>query len=50
LEEGAEKPGIELKTDRKKPDEISDVLRKRYDRFVKSFGQFNSEDVFQNLY
>jgi len=40
---------LSLKLAGKKPDEISDVLRKRYDRFAKSFSQFNSEDVF-NIY
>ncbi len=33
----------------KKSDEIADILKKRYDRFLKSFHQFKSEDVF-NIY
>ncbi len=40
---------LSLKLAGKKPEEITDVLKKRYDRFLKSFGQFNSEDVF-NIY
>ena len=37
---------LSLRLTSKKPDEIRDVLKKRYDRFLKSFRQFNSEDVF----
>lgn len=37
---------LSLKLAGKKPEEIKDVLKKRYERFVKSFNQFNSEDVF----
>jgi carboxyl-terminal processing protease len=37
---------LSLKLAGKKPDEIKDVLKKRYERFIKSFNQFNSEDVF----
>ncbi|MBS1508972.1 MAG: carboxy terminal-processing peptidase [Bacteroidetes bacterium] len=40
---------LSLKLADKKPGEINDVLRKRYERFLKSFNQFNSEDVF-NIY
>src|SRR6267154_3285353 len=37
---------LSLKLTGKKPEEIKDVVKKRYDRFIKSFTQFNSEDVF----
>ncbi|MBS1952253.1 MAG: tail-specific protease precursor [Cytophagales bacterium] len=37
---------LSLKLTGKKPDEITDILKKRYERFQKSFNQFNSEDVF----
>jgi len=40
---------LSLKLTGKKPDEIKDVVKKRYERFLKSFSQFNSEDVF-NVY
>lgn len=40
---------LSLKLADKKPSEINDVLKKRYERFLKSFNQFNSEDVF-NIY
>jgi len=40
---------LSLKLAGKKQDEIKDVIKKRYDRFLKSFTQFNSEDVF-NIY
>jgi len=40
---------LSLKLSGKKQDEIADVIKKRYDRFSKSFNQFNSEDVF-NIY
>ncbi|MBI3481727.1 MAG: carboxy terminal-processing peptidase [Bacteroidetes bacterium] len=40
---------LSLKLSGKKPDEIKDVVKKRYERFLKSFNQFNSEDVF-NIY
>lgn len=40
---------LSLKLADKKPGEINDVLKKRYERFLKSFNQFNSEDVF-NIY
>jgi carboxyl-terminal processing protease len=35
-----------LKLAGKKPDEIKDILRKRYERLAKQMQQFNSEDVF----
>ncbi len=37
---------LSLKLAGKKPDEIKDVLKKRYERLIKSFNQVNSEDVF----
>ncbi len=37
---------LSLKLSGKKPEEIADVIKKRYDRFAKAFSQFNSEDVF----
>jgi carboxyl-terminal processing protease len=37
---------LSLKLSGKKPDEIADVIKKRYDRFSKAFSQFNAEDVF----
>ena len=37
---------LSLKLSGKKQEEIADVIKKRYDRFSKSFNQFNSEDVF----
>ena len=37
---------LSLKLAGKKPEEIKDTIKKRYDRFIKSFTQFNSEDVF----
>lgn len=37
---------LSLKLTGKKPDEITVILKKRYERFQKSFNQFNSEDVF----
>lgn len=37
---------LSLKLAGKDQDEISDVLRKRYQRFIKNMTQFNSEDVF----
>jgi carboxyl-terminal processing protease len=40
---------LSLKLSGKKQEEIADVIKKRYDRFSKSFNQFNSEDVF-NMY
>jgi carboxyl-terminal processing protease len=40
---------LSLKLSGKKPEEIADVIKKRYDRLSKSFTQFNSEDVF-NIY
>ncbi len=40
---------LSLKLAGKKQEEIADVLKKRYERFKKSFAQFNSEDVF-NIY
>jgi len=40
---------LSLKLSGKKQEEIADVIKKRYDRFSKSFNQFNSEDVF-NIY
>lgn len=40
---------LSLKLAGKKPDEINETLRKRYERFRKSVEQFNSEDVF-NIY
>jgi carboxyl-terminal processing protease len=35
-----------LKLTNKKPEEIKDVLKKRYERLLKSFDQLNSEDIF----
>ena len=40
---------LSLKLAGKKPEETKDVVKKRYERFLKSFNQFNSEDVF-NVY
>ncbi len=40
---------LSLKLSGKKPEEVKDVVKKRYERFFKSFSQFNSEDVF-NIY
>jgi carboxyl-terminal processing protease len=37
---------LSLKLAGKKPEEIHKSLKERYDRFVKSMGQFNSEDIF----
>lgn len=37
---------LSLKIAGKNQDEISETLRKRYERFVKNLSQFNSEDVF----
>lgn len=37
---------LSLKLAGKKPEEIKDVLKKRYERVIKSFSQVNSEDVF----
>jgi len=37
---------LSLKLAGKKPEEIKDTIKKRYERFIKSFTQFNSEDVF----
>ncbi|MBY0436103.1 MAG: carboxy terminal-processing peptidase, partial [Cyclobacteriaceae bacterium] len=37
---------LSLKLSGKKQEEISDVLKKRYERLLKSFEQLNSEDVF----
>jgi carboxyl-terminal processing protease len=37
---------LSLKLAGKKPEEIKDVVKKRYDRFLKTFSQFNTEDVF----
>lgn len=37
---------LNLKLAGKKPEEIKETLRKRYERFVKNVMQFNSEDVF----
>jgi carboxyl-terminal processing protease len=37
---------LSLKLTGKKPEEIQKSLKERYDRFVKSMSQFNSEDVF----
>jgi carboxyl-terminal processing protease len=37
---------LTLKLAGKKPEEIKDILKKRFERFSKSFSQFNSEDVF----
>ena len=37
---------LSLKLAGKSKEEISDVLRKRYQRFIKNMTQFNSEDVF----
>jgi len=40
---------LSLKLANKKPEDIKETLRKRYERFTKSIDQFNSEDVF-NVY
>ncbi len=40
---------LSLKLSGKKQDEITEILKKRYERFQKSFNQFNAEDVF-NIY
>jgi carboxyl-terminal processing protease len=37
---------LSLKLSGKKPTEIKETIVKRYERFIKSFNQFNSEDVF----
>ncbi len=37
---------LSLKLAGKKPEEIKDTIKKRYERFIKSFTQFTSEDVF----
>jgi carboxyl-terminal processing protease len=37
---------LSLKLTGKKPEEIKETLKKRYERFAKSVTQFNSEDVF----
>lgn len=37
---------LSLKLSGKKQEEIIDVVKKRYERFFKSFTQFNAEDVF----
>src|SRR5258706_665896 len=37
---------LSLRLAGKKPEEIKDTIKKRYERFIKSFTQFNSEDVF----
>lgn len=37
---------LSLKLAGKKPEEISEALKTRYQRFSKSFSQFNAEDVF----
>jgi carboxyl-terminal processing protease len=37
---------LSLKLTGKKPEEIQKSLKERYDRFVKSMSQFNSEDIF----
>jgi carboxyl-terminal processing protease len=37
---------LSLKLTNKKPEEIKETLKKRYERFTKSIVQFNSEDVF----
>ena len=40
---------LSLKLSGKKSEEVTDVIKKRYDRLAKSFKQFNAEDVF-NIY
>jgi carboxyl-terminal processing protease len=40
---------LSLKLAGKKPDDIKETLKKRYERFAKTIEQFNTEDVF-NLY
>jgi carboxyl-terminal processing protease len=40
---------LSLKLTGKKPEEIKETLKKRYERFSKTIDQFNSEDVF-NIY
>ncbi|CAN5245754.1 carboxy terminal-processing peptidase [soil metagenome] len=37
---------LSLKLTGKKPDEIHDMLKKRYERLLKSFEQLNNEDIF----
>lgn len=37
---------LSLRLTNKKPDEIKDTIKKRYERLIKSFGQFTSDDVF----
>lgn len=37
---------LSLKLANKKPEEIKETIKKRYERFAKSLNQFNSEDVF----
>jgi carboxyl-terminal processing protease len=37
---------LSLKLAGKKPEEIKEVVKKRHERFLKSFNQFNSDDVF----
>jgi len=37
---------LSLKLSGKKPDEMKDVVKKRYERYLKSFDQMNTEDVF----
>jgi carboxyl-terminal processing protease len=37
---------LSLKLTGKKPEEIQKALKERYERFLKSMGQFNSEDIF----
>jgi carboxyl-terminal processing protease len=37
---------LSLKLTSKKPEEIKDILKKRYERLLKSFDQLNNEDVF----
>lgn len=40
---------LSLKLANKKPEEVKETLKKRYERFTKTIEQFNSEDVF-NVY
>jgi carboxyl-terminal processing protease len=41
---------LSLKLAGKKPEEITGSLNTRYQRFSKSFAQFNAEDVFTHLH
>ncbi len=38
---------LNLKLSGKEPDEVNDVIKKRYERFAKAINQYKSEDVFE---